>query len=115
MTTIGEQKTTMIPQYKFCLVTTDKPKAWSLHKSIKQHFRVYKAKNLNAALRELANNLMSEFAKVDSYEIIKLGDSARQINIGDVLVVKFSWSWLGWTMTDEVLEKLRATEKPETN
>ena len=102
-------KTTMIPQYSFCLVTTDKPKAWSLHKIIKQHFRVYKAKNLNAALRELADNLMSEFGQVDAYEIIELGDSARQINIGNVLVAKFSWRWEGWAMKKEVLEKLRVS------
>ena len=100
-------KTTMIPQYSFTLVMTDKPKAWRLHETIKRHFRIYKAKNLNTALRELANNLMSEFGEVDAYEIIELGDSARQINIGNVLVVKFSWRWEGWVMTDAVLARLR--------
>ena len=111
MTTTREQKTTMIPQYKFTLVTTNKPKGWSLHQVIKQHFRLYKAKNLNAALCRLANNLMSEFGCVTTYRLQRLGSSAWQMNIGDVLVVKFSWSWNGWAMTDEVLEKLRATHE----
>ena len=112
MKTTSEQKTTTIPQYKFTLVTTNKPKDWSLHQAIKRHFRIYKAKNLHAALRELAENLMSEFGEVDSYEIIKLGDSARQINIGNVLVAKFSWSWLGWAMKDAVIERVRAEIDP---
>ena len=100
-----------IPQYRFTLVTTDKPKEWSLHEIIKRHFRAYKAKNLHAALHALANNLMSEFGLVYRYRFQRLGDSAWQINIGDVLVVKFSETWDGFVMKDEVIERLRAAEE----
>ena len=87
-----------ITRYRFTLVTTDKPKDWTLHAVIKRHFRAYDARNLNAALRQLAKNLMTEFGLVDTYKVKPLGRSGYQINIGNVLVVKFSWSWYGFVL-----------------
>ena len=78
-------------RYTFRLVTTDKPDHWSLHDHIKRHFKAYDAHNLNEALRQLAENLLSEFGLVETYEIHRLGKGGWQINIGSVLVVKFTW------------------------
>lgn len=98
---------TMLPVYRFKFVTSNTLLTHTLETSIKTHFRAYQAKNLLTAITELAANLLSDFKYAKAHTIHRLGYGAWQIDLGNIVSLKFHITYDGYTMTEKTLERLR--------